>query len=28
MRAAAVKNKAVYVALGLNPAGDKDVLGL
>ena len=23
-----VKNKAVYVALGLNPAGDKDVLGL
>jgi len=23
-----VKNKAVYVALGLNPSGDKDVLGL
>jgi putative transposase len=23
-----VKNKAVYVALGLNPAGDKEVLGL
>jgi transposase-like protein len=23
-----VKNKAVYVALGLNPGGDKDVLGL
>ena len=23
-----VKNKAVYVALGLNPCGDKDVLGL
>jgi putative transposase len=23
-----VKNKAVYVALGLNPVGDKDVLGL
>jgi putative transposase len=23
-----VKNKAVYIALGLNPVGDKEVLGL
>ena len=23
-----VKNKAIYVALGLNPSGEKDVLGL